>query len=120
MERSAHGGLAWPSDEQIARAVETLAAIAAVESLQGGVVEFEAEDLTGGRWYEPAEQSDSLLVVWTPVPLMAPREQLLESCREQIELALEDRQQEIARAAFDFADRDQATGVQLGLELMYE
>jgi hypothetical protein len=117
---SCRSGLAWPTEEELARAVETLAAIAAIDSLRGGVVEFDAAGLAGGRWYEPGEQSNSLMAVWAPVPPMGPPDRLLESCRAKIELALEVRQRQLVDLAFGCADRDQDAGVYLGLQLMYE
>ena len=120
MRASPRTGLRRPTADDIERAARTLAAIARVESLQEGVVEFEAEGLAGGRWCEPSERGDSLLVVWVPVPPLQPERELLESCRTQVQLGLEARQRRLEELAFEYADRDQRAGVLLGLQLMYD
>jgi hypothetical protein len=94
-----------PTEAELDRAAGTLAAIARIPSLAGGVVVFEADGLGGGRWYDVDERPGSLELVWAPVPAAAGGEDLEVAAQRAIETAVEARQRELEGMAFALHDR---------------
>jgi hypothetical protein len=105
-----------PTTDELERAAATVAAIARIDSLRGGVVVFEAQGLAGGRWYEPDDRPGGLELVWVPV---LAGDDLEELSRSLVRDAIDARQRELEAQAFAHADDGDHEAAGWALSLMY-
>jgi hypothetical protein len=107
-----------PSDEARERAAETLARMAEILGLEGGIAAFFGGELELVRWYEPEERDYEQLTgaVCTHVPPVSAfkglhrwHEKLLKACRNETQDGIWDREERAERTLegfFDFMARN--------------